>query len=977
MTDYSFFENTVRVIHFQSQGTGFFIKSDLIISCAHVIGNNISIGLEVEFYSVKHSRTGKAKVIDFNLESDIDVVFLKVITFKSNINNSLLYNINLILPMIGECLITFGYTKNYPNGESVSFESEGISYTNKSSLLKLKGGQAQEGLSGAPLLYKSNNSLCGIICISRNVNTDLGARAIPIDMIYQLYDKYFNKINCVTNNSLSYLGNLYEYCQNLPYLSLHAIQPHKTLKEIFVNLKAVERRRKHLKNDDKINDIHEKEHSIRSDQMLNQTGRYPIIIIGEPGSGKSTLLRHFAINAYIDFKHIGLDKRHLPILIQLPKLAKLSGNIINRFNDETFDTLGYKVIIDSNGLLHNEMNIPFLFLLDSLDEVPETSKPQLLELLNLLIYNNKNNKFIITSRPTGYYLGSIKHKELKEYQLLPFSESQAKHFSKLWFPSKYTHFLKEFSISCPIELRGTPLLLTIAAKVYSTQGMLPKSKSILYDKFIDIWLDEAVLKDLKSELNQSFSTNILKQLLSEVAVGITMMTFSSSKTTLKHLLKISLENNFNYSPSIAEAISNDFLKIMSRRSGIFTINDNNYVFLHPTFREYLFAYNMVVKNDFSIKNIFSEILSFGLTGTWREIAIFALCILGDNQIDVSNQLILLFNNSSQKYYKDKKIPYEDDEQYQVILFISSAIASGLCVSNELHNKIITYFRDLIYTFQEEDESPEILGEYNPIKVLGSIRSDESIKVLSDILHSKQAFGINRFLCFEMLIEIGMDNSELNVFIDICLGKDRLYHDDEVNFVARWELIDILKEKGFVTYSNYFSIVYLRDLLESDSLYPDEINSYASGLLQNINYNESDQKDIKEIFRTSIESNTYMINKCIKLIEDYDPNLLTLKLLEFIDKKAIKNELDLEWLFILMGSNFINDKKIIDRITKIVFDSGINDWYRVSCFEMLVKYTSVKLNVKKLVSYNAEDYDTSNYSYIEDSYARHYLKEKYF
>lgn len=82
-------------------------------------------------------------------------------------------------------LYSFGYTDQHPNGDSATFEYEGPTDTGSGRLLKFKAGQSRPGLSGAPLLNLRTGAVCGVVKSSRDRETDLGGRAVPLTCLPQ------------------------------------------------------------------------------------------------------------------------------------------------------------------------------------------------------------------------------------------------------------------------------------------------------------------------------------------------------------------------------------------------------------------------------------------------------------------------------------------------------------------------------------------------------------------------------------------------------------------------------------------------------------------------------------------------------------------------------------------------------------------------------------------------------------------------
>src|SRR5579871_2774595 len=122
-------------------GTGFFIAPGKLLTCLHVVDGS---SLEAEwrgstFTPQKEDNGGNKR----------DLALL-TIPFPPDHPCCVVSD---AYPYIGEPLVAYGYTDPYPLGDSGSYECEGISnHAVDGPLLKVKAGQAFEGMSGGPLV---------------------------------------------------------------------------------------------------------------------------------------------------------------------------------------------------------------------------------------------------------------------------------------------------------------------------------------------------------------------------------------------------------------------------------------------------------------------------------------------------------------------------------------------------------------------------------------------------------------------------------------------------------------------------------------------------------------------------------------------------------------------------------------------------------------------------------------------------------
>ena len=164
-----------------SQGTGFWVAPGLLLTCAHVVETAQAQSLPVEIADV--GRTVSGRIVAFYPKPYPDLVLLRCDEFP---NHRCVYlNADIALQ---DSLYSYGYTDLQPNGDSATFEYEGPTDTGSGPLLKLKQGQSRPGLSGAPLLNLRTGGVCGVLETSRDRDSDLGGRAVPITCVPPEHD---------------------------------------------------------------------------------------------------------------------------------------------------------------------------------------------------------------------------------------------------------------------------------------------------------------------------------------------------------------------------------------------------------------------------------------------------------------------------------------------------------------------------------------------------------------------------------------------------------------------------------------------------------------------------------------------------------------------------------------------------------------------------------------------------------------------
>jgi hypothetical protein len=170
---------TVRLSVAGGQGTGFFVASRLLLTCAHVVKGGGSQLVDV--YWQEQDQRYQAEIAKLIEEAHLDLALLRLDT---EIPNHPCVHLDQSVPDLGDPLYSYGYPKSCPDGDSVTLEYEGESFKGNSPLYKLKAGLVDFGFSGSALLNQRSGKVCGIVNLSRNPSIDIGGRAVPVKVIF-------------------------------------------------------------------------------------------------------------------------------------------------------------------------------------------------------------------------------------------------------------------------------------------------------------------------------------------------------------------------------------------------------------------------------------------------------------------------------------------------------------------------------------------------------------------------------------------------------------------------------------------------------------------------------------------------------------------------------------------------------------------------------------------------------------------------
>lgn len=173
----SFDKSTVKLTDDKGTflGTGFYLYRDVLITCYHVVKNAIkdnSIFINGE----------SKEFISKEIISDLDVAIFMLIEEKVDAKffNSTFKDIS-----IGDKLISIGFSKLKPEGDSFLGIFEGISLENSIHLIKFKDTNVLPGVSGSPLIQKKSLAVVGIVKKTRSEKSVKGGYAIPINSVIE------------------------------------------------------------------------------------------------------------------------------------------------------------------------------------------------------------------------------------------------------------------------------------------------------------------------------------------------------------------------------------------------------------------------------------------------------------------------------------------------------------------------------------------------------------------------------------------------------------------------------------------------------------------------------------------------------------------------------------------------------------------------------------------------------------------------
>lgn len=180
----------------QIRGTAFFASPDFLVTCAHVV-EGLGDRVEVSCGGIKATGSLFAKgnprsLLESrpgdSLHPDLAIIRFPSDSFPADKKISCVL-LEEETPRLDEPLYTYGHAAGEyaQNGEALLLNYEGPAQDLLGrNMLKLRQGNVRAGMSGAPLLNRRTGSVCGTLFASRDVNSALGGRGIPVPYLFSL-----------------------------------------------------------------------------------------------------------------------------------------------------------------------------------------------------------------------------------------------------------------------------------------------------------------------------------------------------------------------------------------------------------------------------------------------------------------------------------------------------------------------------------------------------------------------------------------------------------------------------------------------------------------------------------------------------------------------------------------------------------------------------------------------------------------------
>jgi hypothetical protein len=345
------------------------------------------------------------------------------------------------------------------------------------------------------------------------------------------------------------------------------------------------------------------EHALSYRSMLDLADR--TVILGDPGAGKSTASEQLALE---------WSKSRGPVFyIRMREL---------RFSRSGFDLVGEVEHICVNryqrrpppGTINHLLDSgQALIVLDALDEVATTAERRLaVQVVEAASRRFPLSRFVVTARQIGYSAVKLDKEIFSTFVLSPFDRRQVENYVRKWFTAaevaaatsaeRLTADFISASTSIP-DLRSNPLLLSFICVLYRGMRYIPRKRTEMYQKCVDLLLeawdrfnDVSATDDSREVVQVAVDTYFVA--LTDLAAAIyssTEFANGMSEHELRSATFSSLVGEAVPDPEAAMQLAGEIVRRCRGRAWLFTdvgLNEDGdevYSFTHTSFLEYFAA----------------------------------------------------------------------------------------------------------------------------------------------------------------------------------------------------------------------------------------------------------------------------------------------------------------------------------------------------------------------------------------------------
>jgi hypothetical protein len=380
------------------------------------------------------------------------------------------------------------------------------------------------------------------------------------------------------------------------------------------------------------------------------------VILGDPGAGKSTTSTLLAVQwAEGHGPAFLLPLRTLDIgPAGFDLINEIEHNLLRRYQRTCPPGLIERVLLDGSALI----------VFDGLDEIESISlRKAAVHAIEGASNRYPLSRILVTSRRIGYAAVRLQNNLFVEMQIRPFDQEQVEHYVNAWFlqatslegtslSNTVQNFLRT-SRTIP-DLRENPLMLSYICVLYRGYNDIPRRRSQLYRKCVELLLFDW---DLSRGIGASgWEVDIYELALIEIGYLILTSPEYRDGMTERQLHEVAAKNLLDEAVPDrreAERLAREVVERCRGRGWIFTdigLNEQgeeHFSFTHRSFLEY-FAAQHLVRTNLSPADLAEKLLPYILSAPSEILAQVCLNLVSQTTATGGSAVILELLRISRK-----------------------------------------------------------------------------------------------------------------------------------------------------------------------------------------------------------------------------------------------------------------------------------------------------------------------------------------